>query len=190
MAPSLDKSSMTTYTRYTDGKVSPSSSILYTSASSSFLPPFLRSDRSKKMSIFFSLITFRYHLLCKWGLVAESLNVAWLAKKHINKTFDNAVKIGDLNGDEAITKDEVLLLLLPFFASSFLSNSFPSPPPPSFADSPSLSHTRLSLSFCFRYYSYIFVFLIIIDSQSLMLCLLQYHFERFSFYITMYSMWK
>jgi hypothetical protein len=38
--------------------------------------------------------------------------VAWLAKKHINKTFDRAVALGDENGDDEISKEEVNLVAL------------------------------------------------------------------------------
>lgn len=39
-----------------------------------------------------------------------SLLLAWLAKKHINKTFDQALKFADSDGDELMSKEEVCLL--------------------------------------------------------------------------------
>jgi len=42
------------------------------------------------------------------------LNYGWqarMAKKHIEKTFDNAIKMGDLDGDSTLDKQEIKLLL-------------------------------------------------------------------------------
>jgi len=36
---------------------------------------------------------------------------AKIIKKHINKTFDNAIKAGDLDGDQNLDKQEIKLLL-------------------------------------------------------------------------------